>query len=464
MWTSSLLFLLLSITGDTLVIDNVSVIDVIDGSVDADRTLIVTDGKIEKILPAEEVSPLAGAVNVDGQGKFVIPGLWDMHVHFASADYAPLFVANGVVGTRDMHAHLSFMLLPLRKATAEGKRLGPQIITAITMVDGGVPMWGGSLAAGDAEEGRKAVQTLKAKGADFVKVYSGLSPEAFHAICDEAAKNDLMVVGHVPEAVPIAEASAAGMRSMEHLFGILTAASRDAEQLRSEFVSTIQGVSGKAFYPLLIRAQLKALDTYSPERAAALYATLAKNQTYQCPTMTVQRMFANLTDPSFTSDERNRYTPSLIKMTWKQAVEWVLPIAENKADQQRLYFKSQEMVREMHRAGVPILAGTDTSNPYCFAGFSLHDELALLVEAGLSPLAALQAATLQPARFLKKESEFGSVAPGKRADLVLLDANPLEDIHNTTKIHAVVLGGKLYDRSSLDEMLTTAEKKAAGKP
>jgi hypothetical protein len=273
-----------------------------------------------------------------------------------------------------------------------------------------------------------------------------------------------MVVGHVPEAVPIAEASAAGMRSMEHLFGILTAASRDAEQLRSEFVSTIQGVSGKAFYPLLIRAQLKALDTYSPERAAALYATLAKNQTYQCPTMTVQRMFANLTDPSFTSDERNRYTPSLIKMTWKQAVEWVLPIAENKADQQRLYFKSQEMVREMHRAGVPILAGTDTSNPYCFAGFSLHDELALLVEAGLSPLAALQAATLQPARFLKKESEFGSVAPGKRADLVLLDANPLEDIHNTTKIHAVVLGGKLYDRSSLDEMLTTAEKKAAGKP
>jgi hypothetical protein len=250
---------------------------------------------------------------------------------------------------------------------------------------------------------------------------------------------------------------------MEHLFGLITAASTNESALRAELVASIRGVPAKTFYPLLIRAQVKALDSYSDERAAELFKTFAKNQTHQCPTLTVHRMFARLTEPSFTSDPRTRYTPMLMKAAWAQTALWVLPIAKNKDAQQKLFEKALVMVRGMHAAGVPILAGTDTSNPYCMAGFSLHDELALLVEAGLSPLAALQAATIVPARYLKEEDRSGSVDVGKRADLVLLDANPLDDVKNTTKIRAVVLAGKPFDRAALDALLLKGEQAAAGK-
>jgi len=362
-----------------------------------------------------------------------------------------------------MHAHVPFVLLPLRTAIAEGRKVGPRILTAIAMVDGGTPMWGDSLRAGTPDEGRKAVQSLKSRNADLVKVYSGLDRETFLAICDEAKKVGLPVAGHVPEAVSALDASNAGIRSMEHIFGILTAASAEESALRDGLVTSIRGVDAKTFYPLLIRSQLQALDSYDAARAETLFATLAKNQTFQCPTLTVHRMFASLTDPAFTDDPRTRYTPGLIKFAWNQSLEWISPIARNASDQQRLYGKTKEVVRDMHRAGVPILAGTDTSNPYCMAGFSLHDELALLVEAGLSPLAALQAATLAPARYRNIANEQGTIAPGQRADLVLLDANPLADIRNTQQINAVVVNGELLDRQTLDEMLAKAEQKAKGK-
>ena len=457
--------LLLAVTllgaSPSLALQGVSVIDVADGAVRPDQTVLITDHCITQVGPAAEVTVPAEATKIDAAGKFVVPGLWDMHVHFASADYAPLFVANGVVGVRDMHAHVPFILLPLRTAIAQGKVIGPQVLTAISMVDGAPPMWADAVSAANPEAGRKAVQSLKARKADFVKIYSGLDRETFLAICDEAKKLDMAVVGHIPEAVSAVDASNAGVRSMEHIFGILTASATNETQLREELVTSIRGVDAKQFYPLLIRSQLKALDNFNAARADALFATLARNRTYQCPTLTVHRMFANLTDPAFTADPRTRYTPKLVKFAWTQALQWVTPIAQKATEKQRLYVKTKEIVLDMHKAGVPILAGTDTSNPYCLAGFSLHDELALLVESGLTPLAALQAATLEPARYLKREDTQGSVAAGQLADFLLLDANPLEDIRNTTKIHAVVLGGQLFDRAELDEILAKAEATAA---
>jgi len=446
-----------------IVLQNVHVVDVVAGKVLPEQSVLIDEKRIVEIAPVQQVKAPADAIKIDAKGKYLIPGLWDMHVHFASADYAPLFVANGVVGVRDMHAHLPFMLLPLRKSVAEGKKLGPRIFTAVSMVDGGPPMWADSLSAPNAEEGRKAVQTLKTKKADFVKIYSGLKPEAFSAICDEAKKVGFDVAGHAPEAVSARDASNAGMRSMEHIFGILTASAANEKDLRDELVASIQGVHAKEFYPLLIRSQLKALDTFSPDKAKDLFALFAKNETYQCPTLTVHRMFANLTNADFTNDPRTKYTPKLIKIAWNQALEWVAPIAQNASDQRRLYDKTKSIIRMMHEAGVPILAGTDTSNPYCMAGFSLHDELELLVESGLSPKAALQSATIVPARYLRLEKEQGTVAEGMRSDLVLLEANPLDDIANTRKIHAVVLNGKLLDRAAIDELLRKAEQTAGKK-
>ncbi len=454
--------LAVAIGHEPMALVHANVLDVVGGKVLIDQTVVVRDGKIESVGDAKEASVAEGVQAIDVSGKFVMPGLWDMHVHFASADYAPLFVANGVVGVRDMHAHLPFMLLPLRKQIAEGRKVGPKILTAISMVDGAPPLWGGTLTATNAEEGRKAVQTLKEKGADLVKVYSGLPPEAFEAICEEAKKVGLPVSGHVPESVGVMAASSKGVRSMEHIFGILTAASSQESALRSEMVSSMRGIDAKTFYGLLIRSQVKALDTFDGERAEGLFREFARNRTYQCPTLTVHRMFARLTESSFREDARVRYTPSLIKnVAWKQTLAWVEPIAQNAADQRRLFAKTMEIIGQMHRAGVPILAGTDTSNPYCMAGFSLHDELELLVEAGLSPLAALQSATIEPARYMDQEGRLGEVKPTQRADLLILDGNPLEDIRQTKKIRGLVLNGQYLDRASLDAMLDKAEKTAA---
>lgn len=228
-------------------------------------------------------------------------------------------------------------------------------------------------------------------------------------------------------------------------------------------ISSMRGIDAKTYYGLLIRSQVKALDTFDGKRAEVLYQEFAKNRTYQCPTLTVHRMFARLTEPSFTEDARVRYTPSLIKnVAWKQTLAWVEPIAQNAADQRRLFAKTLDIVGQMHRAGVPILAGTDTSNPYCMAGFSLHDELELLVEAGLSPLEAIRSATIEPARYMNQEGSQGEVKPAQRADLLILDGNPLEDIRRTREIRAVVLNGQYLDRTSLDAMLEKAEKSAAG--
>lgn len=448
----------------SLALQGVSVIDVVDGAVLPNQSILIRGGRIDQVAPVETAAVPDDATRINAAGKFLIPGLWDMHVHFATPDYAPLFVANGVVGVRDMHAHVPFMLLPLRKAAAEGKRLSPRILTAISMVDGSPAMWSGSLSCRNPEEGRKAVQTLKSSKADFVKVYSGLDRDTFLAICDAAKQAALPIAGHVPEAVSALEASTAGVRSIEHIFGIFTAASAREQALRDEFVASIQGLDGKSFYPLLIRSQLQALESYDADKAKNLFAAFAKNRTYQCPTLTVHRMFAHLTSPGFTDDPRVRFTPNLIKGAWAGALGWIAPIAENASDQRRLYEKTQQVVRDMHRAGVPILAGTDTSNPYCLAGFSLHDELALLVEAGLSPLAALQSATIVPARFLEAEADQGTITTGRRADLVLLDANPLDDIRNTTRIQAVILNGQIYDRAALDALLAKAEQNAAVKP
>lgn len=201
------------------------------------------------------------------------------------------------------------------------------------------------------------------------------------------------------------------------------------------------------------------LETFSLEKAAILFARLNRNRTWQCPTLTFLRSRAFINDPDFRNDPRLRYMPAAVRSAWYPSTDFRFEerTAEDFHLTRVLYQKEIQLVGMMHRAGVEFLAGTDVSNPYCFPGFSLHDELALLVEAGLSPLAALQAATLNPARFLGKEKEVGIVEKGKVADLVLLEANPLADIRNTTKIDSVVLRGQLLDRKALDRLLAELE-------
>jgi imidazolonepropionase-like amidohydrolase len=316
------------------------------------------------------------------------------------------------------------------------------------MLDGTVPRFPSSAPVADAAQGRKVVDDLKAQGVDFIKIQSLIPRDGYFAAAKEAKRLGLVFVGHVPDAVRASEASNAGQKSIEHFTGIFEGCSTIEEQL-------IKGPKGLGLN----------VGTYDPARAKALIALMAKNQTWQVPTLVWERGQWLVDDIDLSHDPLTKYAPS----AWKDHT-WPMFVSDIKKDmdtdplpvRQKFVQMELDMTLAMFRAGVPFMAGTDTAaGVHIFPGFSLHEELALFVRAGLTPMQALQTATLNPAKFLGRLADLGTVERGKLADLVLLDANPLDDIANTRKIHAVVLAGRYLDRAALDRMLDEVEMAAA---
>jgi imidazolonepropionase-like amidohydrolase len=440
-----------------LAITHVTVIDATGAAPQRDMTVVVGGERIRALGRTADVHLPENAQVVRSEGKFLIPGLWDMHVHWNDERYLKLFIANGVTGVRVMWGYPNH--LEQRKRIAEGSLIGPRLALAGTIIDGPKPFWPESIAAGTAEEGREAVRRTQKEGYDYVKVYSSLPREVFFAIADEAKRLDIPFVGHVPDLVRVAEASDAGMKSVEHLTGMALAVSGTEAELRRELAAAAKLPAGERGERLrAIGARI--LESYDAATATALYAKLKANGTWQTPTFTVLRYGANPRAPEYANDPRLRYMPPWVRKMWSEDFRNRSRTPEVTASQERLFQRRLELVGEMHRAGVGILAGSDVLNPYCFPGFSLHEELGWLVKAGLPPMAALQAATRNPALFLGRAHEAGTVEPGKLADLVLLDADPLQDIGNTRRIAAVVANGKLYPREAIDRMLAEVERMA----
>jgi len=439
-----------------LVLTHITVIDATGAPARPDSTVVITGDRITALGKAGEVRPPRGAQVVDATGKFLIPGLWDMHVHWYNPDFLPLFIANGVTGIRVMWG--SPLHHQWRQEIERGELLGPRMLIASPVVDGPVPIWPGSISVGDAAEGRQLVSRMKQDGADFIKVYNRIPREAYFAIADEAKKLGMPFAGHVPDAVSATEASDAGQKSIEHLTGILDACSTREEEVRKareeawSHLPPGQRIPSRALLRPLNRT---ILETLNAEKASALFARLARNHTWQCPTLTVLRNMSTLDDPKLHDDPRLAYMPSDVRTSWNPATDFRLKdrTPEDYELARTAFRKQVELVGQMRRAGVEFLAGTDVINPYCYPGFSLHDELGLLVQAGLSPMEALQAATLNPARFIGRERELGTVEKGKLADLVVLAANPLADIGNSRKIDAVVVNGRLYSKPEIEQML-----------
>lgn len=450
---------------NALILKHVTVIDATGSAPQKNMTVVLTNDRIAAFASKVNERRYTNAKIVDATGKFLIPGLWDMHVHWEDKDYLPLFIANGVTGIRIMWGfpvHHEW-----RTEIEKDTLLGPRLYIASAIVDGPNPVWPGSVVASNAVDGRQAVKNAKAEGADFVKVYSLLSRDAYFAIADEAKKEGIPFVGHVPMSITAQEASMAGQMSIEHLDGILNAcSSRQTELLKSAQAMLAQHLDTNRPSGMLDvlaewhRELEMALDSYSPAKANALFATFRQNHTWQCPTFTVLRIIT--LDGPQTNDMRLKYMPPGLRSDWSDTNQFRRKPAEFQAFGQRYFKKQLEIAGAMQRAGVDILAGTDTENPYCFPGFSLHDELEFLVQAGLTPMEALQAATRNPARFMGRENELGTIEKGKLADLVLLDANPLKDISNARRINAVIYRGKLYSRHDLDEMLAKIEALASG--
>jgi imidazolonepropionase-like amidohydrolase len=439
---------------DLVVITNVSVVDVRTGAVLADQTVILERNRIASIGPSKSAKYPRNAPSVNGHGYFLIPGLWDMHVHLVFGDWfpgarditLPLLIANGVTGVRDMGSELG-TVQDWRNEIEADRLLGPRIYTSGPMLDGPKPRFPSSIAIPTGEDGRRAVDELKQRGADFIKLQSLIPREAVFAIADEAKKQEIAFEGHVPDSVRASEMSEAGMRSFEHLIGIFEGSSPSEDDF-------LKG--GKT--------EGRFLESYDPARAAVLAALLAKNQTWQCPTLVWERG-GNLIDVTdFEKDGRAKYVPASWKnKTWKRFREEILQGygTDDIAARKKFIEKELEVVQLLHKAGVPFLAGTDTPpGVYVFPGFSLHEELQRFVAAGFTPLEALQTATLNPARFLGIEEQLGTIEKGKLADLVLLNANPLERISNTQKIAAVIVNGHYYSGKDLEKMLAGVEAAA----
>jgi imidazolonepropionase-like amidohydrolase len=439
---------------DLVVINNVNVVDVRSGAVLADQTVILERNRIASVGPSKSAKYPRNAPSMNGHGYFLIPGLWDMHVHLVFGDWfpgaqgitLPLLIANGVTGVRDMGSELE-TVQDWRNEIEAGRLQGPRIYTSGPMLDGPKPRFPSSIAITTPEDGRRAVGTLKQGGADFIKLQSLIPREAVFAIADEAKKQEIAFAGHVPDSVRASEMSEAGMKSFEHLIGIFEGSSPDEDDF-------LKG--GKT--------EGRFLVSYDSGRAVALASALAKNQTWQCPTLVWERG-GNLIDVTdFAKDGRAKYVPASWKnKTWKRFTGEILQGygADDITVRKKFIEKELEVVQLLHKAGVPFLAGTDTPpGVYVFPGFSLHEELQRFVAAGFTPLEALQTATLNPARFLGIEEQLGTIEKGKLADLVLLNANPLEDISNTQKIAAVIVNGHYYSGKDLEKMLAGVESVA----
>ncbi|HET6646978.1 MAG TPA: amidohydrolase family protein [Pyrinomonadaceae bacterium] len=361
------------------------------------------------------------ALTIDGHRKFLLPAFWDMHVHLGTEDfdrnsYLPLFIANGVTGIRIMDGEPEYH--QWRKEIENGSLIGPRMFIASRVV-------GFSELSNISEaRAREEVKRAKKEGADFVKVHDNVPRQSYFALIDEAKGLNLPVEGHVPTSISAAEASAAGQKSIEHSTGLDEAKSDES-------------------------------------KAKALSALFKMNRTWLCPTLIMRNNYATLDNLALAHDPRLKY----VKPSWRK--RW-LGMTKAAADMTTAeWSKRKEMIRKekflvasMQQRGVGILAGTDDANPYAMVGFGLHDELAMLVDAGLTPIQALQAATLNPAKFFDKLDSLGTIEKGKLADLVLLDANPLTDIRNTKRISAVVVNGRYFPPAALQKILADVESAA----
>jgi len=455
-----------------LAITHVTVIDATGRAPQPDQTVLVDSGRITVMGAAAKIKVPKSARTIDASGKFLLPGFWDMHVHLAgvTADPSwgkqvllPLLLANGITGVRDMGGDLDALLSWQRDAES-GALLAPHIVCSGPFLAAQGRKTAEQYPVRTAEAARVAVDTLKKQGANFIKIISMPSRDAFFAVADESKKQNIPFVGHLPFEISAAEASDAGMHSIEHLLysGFALSFSSNEAELRPRLVQAEKSGDAAAWEQIAHEADA----TYSPEKAAALFQTLKKNGTWVTPTLASLDITSHPENWK-TDDPLLAFLPASLTKEWTYSLQDVR-MKERAAWLARQAANDWKLTGELHHAGVPLLVGSDSLDPFVIPGDSFHHELAELVRAGFTPMEALQAATQGAAQFLGREKELGTVETGRAADLVLLSANPVEGIANTRKVWAVIRNGGYYDRAALDALLAHAKDAAAaaseGKP
>jgi hypothetical protein len=437
------LLLLQSPTEPTLAIEHVAVIPMDREVVLADQTVIVVDGRITALGAAAEVTVPDGATRIDGRERFLMPGLADMHVHVWDENDLYLFVANGVTTVRNMFG--APLHLDWRTRIEADALLGPRIYTAGPIVDGEPAVWPGSVELTDPDEADAVARAQKDAGYDFLKPYSRLTRENYDALIVAGKKVGLPLMGHTPVALTLTDVIDAGQTTIEHLDGFSEAAQR----------------ADSPFPTVDSRTDIPAWKSIDDARLPVIANAMRDANVWNCPTLVVLQKWSQGDEAAaLLARPEMRYVSPFMRANWSPSspMNYLarLPASYVTAAHEALPFQ-QKAVRALRDAGAGILAGTDMGNPFVIAGFALHEELAYLVGAGLTPYEALRAATIDAARCMDAENEWGSIAVGRRADLVLLDANPLDDVAHAKRRIGVVLRGRWL---SEDAMRAELEKRA----
>ncbi|MVN78316.1 amidohydrolase family protein [Hymenobacter sp. HMF4947] len=443
-----------------LVISHVNVVDVATGQLRPDQMVAVQAGKLVRVGPAGQAT-YAAKQRLDGRGRYLVPGLWDMHVHFRGGDSLAaankknltLYLAHGITTVRDCGGDLTPRIFQWRREEEAGTLAGPRIFTSGPKIDGPGAYWPGSLEVETPAQISKALDSLQKLRVDYVKIYdSKISGEAYLNTIAQAEKRGMKTTGHMPYSVTLGEAVNRGLDATEHLYYVFKACSGKEDSLTALVRQSLTTPK-----PLGLFAMLPAVyDTYSPAAAQRIFRLMASHHTAAVPTLAIGRTLAELPDNDHAHDTLLAYIDPRIRATYTRRLASARQqSATGRAFTKKLETKFSSLVPQMQAAGVTILAGSDSGpfNSFVYPGASLQDELVLLVQAGLTPAQALRAATLSGAEFMGVAARTGSIAVGKEADLLLLAANPLANIANVKKIAAVVSRGRVYQAPELGKLL-----------
>ena len=428
---------------------NATVIDATSPRPRRDQTILIRGDRIVAVGPKATTSVPINARAIDAAGKFVIPGMWDMHTHVdipGGEELLAAYVVNGVTGVRDMASDWA-TITKWRRAIADGALVGPRITASGPYLEGN-PQPIAHIAVKSVDDARRGVDSLKKLGVDVIKFHTGLTRETFFAAARRAREVGMPFAGHVPRTISAIEASDSGMRSIEHALTIPTPCT-PAESLALVPKFPVQRVLGPC----------------SSAPLTPTFAALARNNTWVTPTFVAAFEIAEWPQRALPGDAYARYLPD----TLKKFVAWIFPMPDSippgsERVGRTMFNKRVSLAGAMHRAGVHLLAGTDSPLRNSPPGFGLAEELVLLARGGVPLHDVLKIATLEPGRFYSATDSIGTVQPGRFADLVILDRNPLADVRNYRSVNAVVANGRVFTREDRDAILARLEAAAKPKP
>lgn len=430
-----------------LLITNANIVDITNNQVIQNQMIGIKDDTIAYTGPMSGRDNYDSSETLDAQGQYVIPGLWDMHVHFRGGDgladenkdFLSLFLSYGITTVRDAGGDITPQLMKWRKEIANGNLEGPRIFTSGPKLDGANPAWEGSISVTSDQEVQKALDSLESIGADYVKIYDGsITPEFFYKIIQEAEKRGMKTTGHMPMDANFMTAVDYGLDGSEHMYYVIKACSPKADSLA-------EANPGYAMMNDLV-------DTYDENLANMVFTKLKVQNSSITPTLHIGQTLSMLADVDHAEDSTLEHIGRGIQKTYQRRIDNAKRAKESGNDMRdKVQELSKKMIVPMFNSGVNIVAGSDCGayNSFVYPGESLHSELAALVDAGLTPSQALQTSVINGPKFFGLETYYGSIEKGKIGDMLILKENPLENIKHTTGIVYVIKNGEMMEPRKL---------------